>query len=472
MILEETFDLLRNTDPGRLEGLTIADLRIGRFLTAVKLSDGSTGLAGTVAGDEWQGSRGIRDFSAFSPGCIVGKPVSALFHASTQPGLLRTMRVATLNALSSGLLEQDRYRVLDDTDPIDTIDLGSPLTITLVGAFRSYIRRIAGTGHRLSVLEADPRALDDDHRQFYRPADTYRQVIPGSDVVIITGMTLVNGTIDGLLEAVAPGTRVIVTGPSAGMIPDILFRNRVSLVGATRITRPDLLFDIVSQGATGFHLFRCCARKICIVKDPGVQRVPPARKEGEEQVAALIAAAGLSERMGRPKALLRWDDHTTFLERIIGECLEAGCDRVVCTVNRQILPFCISLPQRPEVRFVLNEHPERGRMHSIKLGLRELEDASYCLLQNVDNPFVTAGAIRRILAGRDPGAWTSPEYHGKGGHPVVLPQAVVRHILGENESVATLQEILATFPRLTVPMEDDSFLRNINTPEKYRELFE
>ena len=74
-----------------------------------------------------------------------------------------------------------------------------------------------------------------------------------------------------MLLAISPGSQVIVTGPSVSIIPDILFENKVSIIGASIITKPEMLFDIVSDGGTGFHLFEYCARKICILKDDQTQ---------------------------------------------------------------------------------------------------------------------------------------------------------------------------------------------------------
>jgi uncharacterized protein (DUF4213/DUF364 family) len=109
-------------------------------------------------------------------------------------------------------------------------------------------------------------ALPPEYRKYFVPADAYKTIVPESDIVIITGQTLVNSTIDDLLDAVNPGSQVIVTGPSGSILPDILFRNGVSIIGAVRITDPELLFDVAGEGGTGYHLFEYCARKICIVK--------------------------------------------------------------------------------------------------------------------------------------------------------------------------------------------------------------
>ena len=54
-------------------------------------------------------------------------------------------------------------------------------------------------------------------------------------------------------------------------MPDILFENKVSIIGAVKITKPEILFDIVGEGGKGFHLFEYCAKKICILKGDGSQ---------------------------------------------------------------------------------------------------------------------------------------------------------------------------------------------------------
>ncbi|HNY01594.1 MAG TPA: DUF364 domain-containing protein [Bacteroidales bacterium] len=268
MILEETYRYLLTNQKDRLENLTLTRVQIGMFLTAVGLSDGGLGMAGTLPDAEPHCTGTTRDFGDFTPGHIVGKRVTELFETQKQSGLISSLRIAVLNAISSRELAGNRYHILEDTDPVDLIDPDFDGTITIVGAFQSYIRKLSGKRSRLNVLELNENALSAEHRKHYIPAAGFREVLPGSGVVIITGLTLVNNTIDGLLSAITPGTRLIVTGPSSSVIPDVLFRHHVTHVGATRITRPDLLFDLVGQGGAGYHLFRYCARKICLARDP------------------------------------------------------------------------------------------------------------------------------------------------------------------------------------------------------------
>ena len=267
MILEETYSLLKIRQSHLIANLTISDVRIGLHLTAVKLSDGSMSVAGTLPDESQHCAKKKRDFSNFTPNQIIGKKISELFESPKNTAIINSLRIAVINAVSATIITSGRYKVIENADPIDLVDLTPRKTITVVGAFHSYIQKISSMGNRLYVLEYNENALTDGHKQYYVPASDYQKVIPVSDVVIITGMTLVNNTIDGLLSAVSPDAQLVVTGPSGSMIPDFLFQNKVKIVGGTQITDPEKAFEIVGQAGTGYHLFQYCARKICMLRD-------------------------------------------------------------------------------------------------------------------------------------------------------------------------------------------------------------
>ncbi len=271
MIIEQTYNLVKTRYKKQIEKLIIADVRIGIYLTAVRLSDNSTGTSATLADDQPFCAKSNRDFGDFTPLKIRGQKVLDILETKKESGILSSLRIAVLNAISSKIISSGTYRIIEDLDPLQLVDLSSRKTITIVGAFHSYIRKISDTANKLYVLERNEEALTAEYKKFFVPAEAYKTILPDSDIVIITGQTLVNKTIDELLLAISPGSQVIVTGPSGSIIPDILFENKVSIIGASIITKPEMLFDIVSDGGTGFHLFEYCARKICILKDDQTQ---------------------------------------------------------------------------------------------------------------------------------------------------------------------------------------------------------
>jgi uncharacterized protein (DUF4213/DUF364 family) len=269
MIIEQTINLLKSKYREEFGDLIISDVRIGKYLTAVRLSDNSYGTSSTIADNNPVCTKSNRDFGDFTPLKIKGQTVSGILESQKDSGTILSLKAAVLNAVSSTIVSAGKYRIIEDCDPIQLLDLNGGKTITIVGAFQSYIRKISDTNNKLYVLELNENALTLEQQSLFVPAGEYKRIIPASDVLIITGQTLVNRTIDELLAAAGTRTQVIVTGPSSNIIPDVLFENKVSIIGATRITKPGILFDLVSEGGTGYHLFEYCARKICILKSDG-----------------------------------------------------------------------------------------------------------------------------------------------------------------------------------------------------------
>lgn len=266
MIIERTYQLLSEKYNNQFGNLTIDDVRVGLFLTAVRLSDGSIGTASSLEDDHPFCTKAERDFSEFTPMKIRGKSMMELFGTKKDSRLICSLRMASLNAISSAIISSGRFRVIENSDPVDLISAGEGKTITVVGAFQSYIQKLSATDNKLNVLELNENAMRPEQKRYFVPASEFRTIIPQSDVVIITGQTLVNNTLDGLLSVTRKDSTVVVTGPSGSMLPDVLFEKGVSIIGATRVTRPELVFEVVGQAGLAYHMFEYCAQKISILK--------------------------------------------------------------------------------------------------------------------------------------------------------------------------------------------------------------
>jgi uncharacterized protein (DUF4213/DUF364 family) len=53
---------------------------------------------------------------------------------------------------------------------------------------------------------------------------------------IPTGSSIANGTIEDLLGYTRPGATVIVTGPTASLLPDALFARNATIVSGVKVT--------------------------------------------------------------------------------------------------------------------------------------------------------------------------------------------------------------------------------------------
>ncbi len=269
MILDETLEIIKSGYSGEFNDITIEKLVAGIYLTAIKLSNGYCGLASNETDrlDSCTHNRN-RGFGSFTPGNFTGQKVADLFDLADPPCLVRTVQLAAMNALSAGLVNGQGYTIIENADPVGLIDLAQKQQICVVGAFLSYIKKISQSNSVLKIVELNENAVPDHYRQYYVPLEKSEAVIAQSDIVIITGASLANDTLDRLLEIIPVDTKVILVGPTSGLLPDVLFAKGVNIIGSTRITDAGKMFELVAEGAAGFHLFNYCATKICIVNEP------------------------------------------------------------------------------------------------------------------------------------------------------------------------------------------------------------
>jgi uncharacterized protein (DUF4213/DUF364 family) len=269
MIIDETCKVIKAKYGQRLNAVTIEQMVAGIYFTAVKLSSGYSGLASTDLNklDCCSHNRN-RGFGDFTPGNFKGQKVSDLFSLTDPSCFIKTLQLAVLNALSAELIAKSTFKVIENLDPIELIDLSEKKQICVVGAFLTYIKKIAESDSVLKIIELNEYAVTEEYRQYYVPSAHAEDAIKNSDIVIITGASLANETLDNLLEIIPEKTRVILVGPTGSLLPDVLFDRGIDIIGATRITDTNKLLELVSEGAAGFHLFNYCATKICIVNEP------------------------------------------------------------------------------------------------------------------------------------------------------------------------------------------------------------
>jgi uncharacterized protein (DUF4213/DUF364 family) len=270
-LLKETLQLVSAHVDQRRCSLTIQELRVGIFFTGVKLNSGHAGVAFTPIGEIPEAVCCPRSAARMpEAGKLTEKRLEDIIGYASNPNVLKSaIGVATLNALSHFLFEEGitgDYGVFRDQDGLDLVDLGPDDSICLVGAFTPYIRRFKNRGNRFFILEKTPESLKPEEMIHYRPSGEASNILPQCDVVIISGAALVNHTLDTLLKLTRPDSRVALIGPTCSMLPDVYFREGVTLMGGIRIINPDKMLQILEQGGSGYHLFRTCAERVTFVK--------------------------------------------------------------------------------------------------------------------------------------------------------------------------------------------------------------
>lgn len=228
--------------------LKVIDYIVGTGMTAVKLSDESVGVAhifreelpaGCMIFDELLPSpTGIKDFIKQSD----------LYHPVTV-----SLALATINAVFNNMKRDNET----ERDIFELAEIQGSDVVGFVGDFRPLTRALRDKVKKLMVFERIPS-------EDYLPDWAIPWKIKECDVAIITGTTIMNKTLDNILQSVDTD-RVFIFGPSTTLLPDI-YPECVKAIGGTRIIDGDKAMDIASKAGGTKNLYRMNAAKKITVR--------------------------------------------------------------------------------------------------------------------------------------------------------------------------------------------------------------
>jgi uncharacterized protein (DUF4213/DUF364 family) len=271
-ILEEAAAIARERLGQEADDLTVDRLVVGLFFTGAKLSNGAAGVCFTPVKEIPEAvccpTSAAR---TFDPVRVRGMKVHDLLTAlnSTEP-IKTAVAIATLNALSATCWNRGLTGgqvMMERMDALEAVRMPPDKSVAVVGAFIPTLRALKKRGGQWWVVEQDPRTLREDEMAHYVPAEQSDAVIRQADVLIITGVTLVNHTLEPILRSAKPGAEIAVMGPTAGLLPEPLFQRGARVVGGVRVRKPDELLDVLASGGSGYHLFDDLAVRIVFERD-------------------------------------------------------------------------------------------------------------------------------------------------------------------------------------------------------------
>lgn len=268
-ILEEVLEEIREILRDDFDSITVERVVIGIFFTGVKLSDGSGGLCFTPIKEIPEAVCCPSSARAMPhPGRFAGRSAGGFLRDLPRaPPLKKAVGIAILNALSESCRKRRPdmgYIRENGRDVLDTVSLPEDGYVVVVGALVPVIRRLKARGKPFGILELDLRTLKPDELPYALPQDEADAAFRRADMLVITGTTLINNTLEPLLALARPGASIIVVGPTASMLPDAFFRRGVTILGGDSVTSPDELLDVIAEGGSGYHFFGRSAEKTIV----------------------------------------------------------------------------------------------------------------------------------------------------------------------------------------------------------------
>ena len=195
--------------------------------------------------------------------------------------------------------------------------------------------------------------------------------------------------------------------------------------------------------------------------------------------AAIVLAAGESRRMGEPKQLLPWGEHT-IVEQVVSTLLRSPLDEIVVVVGHRADEVrakieALSLKRAvgaPSTRTVMNARYRDGMLSSIQCGLEALADdvrAAFIVLS--DQPQLKRESLARLREAFESSnhGLVVPSHRMRRGHPLLLDVRKYRGEILALDGTPGLQKILRAHPDdiLHVEFDDPGVLADVDTRQDY-----
>ncbi len=230
----------------------VADARVGLVYTAVMLDDGRVGLAYTFP----RGSQeGCSPLGGLRP--LAGRRASELLGLLCSPRPLEmTLGLATANALTAPSDE-----CLLDGDVLLHMQLEPGDDVAMVGNFAPLVPALRERVHSLAIFDTV-----DDPEGNIRPPVEAPDALRRSQVAFITATSIINHTIDALLEAAEACREVALVGPTTPLLPQAFAHSSVTLLSGVMVTDPSQTLQVISEGG-GRRFYNPFVRKVSLRLD-------------------------------------------------------------------------------------------------------------------------------------------------------------------------------------------------------------
>ena len=215
----------------------VEDVRIGIKYTGVRLDDNACGVAYAFPGS-------LRCDNVSFPGDkpLSGRNAGELLSWLNSDNLLhRSIGMATANAFTESINKE-----IISGDIRSVIEFRAGEQVAMVGYFEPLVQGIRSQC-RLNIYELDTSITDG-----LMDSSDATEGLKSCDVALITSTSIINGTIDSLLEAATDCREVVILGPSTPLISEVFNGTPVTLLSGV-VVIDDQILRVVSEGGGMKH---------------------------------------------------------------------------------------------------------------------------------------------------------------------------------------------------------------------------
>ncbi len=192
----------------------------------------------------------------------------------------------------------------------------------------------------------------------------------------------------------------------------------------------------------------------------------------ESKLGAVVLAAGLSLRMGKPKLMLPWGE-TTVIGQVVSIISSCDVNPIVVVTGKTHADIQSSFANS-DIHLAYNPDFEDGRMlTSLKVGLRKLTDlgVTSTLLALGDQPQIREETVQAVVQAyrKRPDKLIIPSYRMRRGHPWVIPDRFWQELCNQ-PGESTMRDFINSHGQEIEYVNIDSvtILADLDTPDDYQ----
>ncbi|ACR80762.1 MULTISPECIES: Rossmann-like domain-containing protein [Kosmotoga] len=247
--MNSVFDRVLEIAANKGKNLSVLDYVVGTGMTAVKLSSGNVGVAHLLR-DELPSGCTLFD-ELFETPCTLPEflKLGYIHHPITV-----SLALAAANALVNAELEE---KSVSQSDIFEILNIQENDIVGFIGDFKPLTSKLKDKVKGLLIFERHSG-------EGYLPDWAIPWKLKECTAVIVTGTTMMNRTIDSILNSVNTD-RVVVFGPSTPLVPEV-YPDVVKAIGGARIVNPELAMKVASRAGGTKNLYRLkAAKKVTLI---------------------------------------------------------------------------------------------------------------------------------------------------------------------------------------------------------------
>ncbi|MHA1192459.1 MAG: Rossmann-like domain-containing protein [Promethearchaeota archaeon] len=156
----------------------------------------------------------------------------------------KSLGLGGINAISQFLFKKCEFSFEYASDSLGLLEIDKDDIVGMVGFFPPLVNHIERIGNKLIIIEKKGELLKEglNWRVTLDPSE-----LKPCNKILITSTTLLNETIDEILQHCKDAEKISMIGPTAGFLPDPLFKRRINIIGGTRVVDPRLLLHSIEN---------------------------------------------------------------------------------------------------------------------------------------------------------------------------------------------------------------------------------